>query len=229
MIPSPIPYITPMMSVPGPLIQAIAASGSYRLAAERLLDQAWSLDAHLCPAFEAIPVERGADYFLNLKRLDWNRSREIFVAIRRKKNEVDSRYPLLGHAAEIVDYVSHMTTNIFAMRDPGRNLLASAPNSGIAVTYKGFKEFPFCWSLALHMGLSPFPIFGTNIFYEEEAVASSLAGFGLGTLLYLTLALHPELARDGLSPPETVRDGVPRPVSQRPLEIRSDGSIVLKN
>jgi hypothetical protein len=223
-----IPHITPMLSVPGALIGAIGDSGSYRLAAESLLDQAWSLDAHLCPAFEAVPMPHAGAYYLNLNRLDGGKSRDLFLAIRRHKGEIDSHFPLLGHAACLTDYISHTTTNLRPLMDRERKLLAAVPNTCDALQYTGVAHESFEWSLAIHLGLFPFSIFGRNVFYDDLKVAATLGQFGLGTILYLELALRPELAHGNATPAEIVKDGVSRPAAQRPLEIRPDGSLVVK-
>lgn len=224
---STLPYITPLSSVPGALIQSIGTSACYRESAERLLSQVWTLDTHLCQAIDAVPTAAGADYFLDLSLLDWHRSREIFMAIRAHKDEIDASHPHLGHVVSLVDYVSHMTTNLLPMSPQKRRLLASVSAAGNALEYCGAGGSSFEWSMAIYFGLSPFPVFGVNVSYEDEAVVKSLGRFGLGAAPYLTIALRPELAYGYSVPAEIARDGVDRPVVRMPLELLLDGSFVL--
>ncbi|HSA60308.1 MAG TPA: hypothetical protein VLJ37_11560 [bacterium] len=223
------PYIIPLTTVPGILIQSIGISASYRLAAERLLAQAWRLDAHLCGAVEAVPAEGRADYFLNLDRLDWKASREIFLEIRGHKEGLEPDHSLLGHVAGLVDYISHLTTNLLPLTCRGNpRLLASVPASGSGLSYAGIDGPTFEWSIALYMGISPFPVFGLNIPYADDGIARSLSPFGFGAVTYLTLALQPELATDRHVPAEITRDGFSRPVARPRLEVLADRSLVLK-
>jgi hypothetical protein len=210
------------------LIQAIGTSARYRESAEHMLIHMRALDASLSQSVEIFAQERGTDYFININRLDRKAPAELSLAIRSLKDEIDDKYSQLGQIAGLVDHVSGLVGRASSLDVRGnRWLLASVPFPGRNPAYAGADDGCFESSIALYLGLSPFPIFGKNIAYAEEATSRSLGRYGLGAFAYLFLALRPELAFGGMVPGEIAHGGLPRPIAQRPLQIAGDGSLVL--
>jgi len=220
------PFTTPLSVVSGDLIQAISSSSNYHIAAQQLLALTWHQDARLSNAIEAQPTESGADYFLNPGLLLTSDSQEIFLAIRAHKEMIESQFPLLSHAASLIDYVAQYTTNLLPMMSREKNRLASTSAAGEILHYHSIEsELSFEWSIALYMGLSPFPTFGVNIPYGDERVVRFLRRFGFGAFVYLSLACDPELARDGNLPLQMTHEKVSRPVASVPVRRGAYGSI----
>lgn len=218
----------PLRAVPIGLIQAVAASSDYRASAERLLEQVCRLDNLLSQAIVAEMVSGVEAYIFDPDLYNRRKGTDIFRQIRKEADSIQSHFSLLSDVAEWPNYVSHMTANVLCAYDQKRHMVAtidSGPEREIV--YQNLNAMTYEWALATYMGLSPLPVFGINIDCARPEVANFLSQSGLGTFVYLHLALNPACLLGDMLPQELDHQGIPRPVASLPILREPDGSLTL--
>ncbi|HSA60176.1 MAG TPA: hypothetical protein VLJ37_10890 [bacterium] len=223
-------HIAPLTTIPAALIQALADSPAYRSAGSLLLGDVCAFDAHLGHAGIARPAEGRTDYFLDCRQMDLPAVREIFLAIRARKDEIEAGSPLLAPVASLVDYFCHMTANVLPLTDREPRLFASVAEGDAEITFpwESNETRAFEWSVAVYLGLSPLPVFGYGLQYSDPRVIRSLSTFGLGVFSYLHYAIVPALAaHQGMIPHDIAVTVANRPIAPALIQRQGDGSYVL--
>lgn len=221
------PQIAALTAVSADLIQALGASGAYRGAAQELMSLAVDFDVQLSQLAVNVPREGiRSDHFIDFARLDFEEARKGFLAIRRKMGEMGERFPLLLPSWQLIDHISHHSTNVLSfMGIPGP--VAFTSSKGILLNYPHVDKPAYQWSLAVYLGLSPFPLFGEHLDYEAQPVIRYLSRFGFGVFVFLYLAVHPQIAAEGRLPSKIIYRDQRRPVAPADVHFLADGSIVL--
>ncbi len=223
------PHIVPLMAIPSALSEAMATAVLYRAAADTLLENTCVLDAVISDAIAVEPGDQAATYSFDRSLFDSARARDVFLKIREQRKALQAQRPLLSAVENLVDYIAHMTTNVIAKSAQSPRRIAEVSNDGLQITYHEIDTPSYEWSLALYMGISPLPIFGTNIPVEEAAVATQLASFGFGAFTYLYLLCHPDTLQEDRLPADLPYYDFPRPIAAAPIYRNEDKSLTLSN
>lgn len=223
--------ISPLSTIPLELLRAFRdpERGSLYLAqATELLRDTLALDFHLATASVAEPGPEGTDFYLDCRQIhdDWEAAEEVFLRIRHKCENIAEKFPLLLHAAGLLDYTAQMLVNIMPTteRKP-RPYARIAPDGSLSFPWSQVNSVE--GSFAIYLGLSPFPMFLDRLDHGNPNVAATLAPFGFGVFPYLAVMVIPELALQGI-PPDIHRQWSARPIARACVRNASDGSFFLK-
>lgn len=220
--------IAPLLTIGASLMQAVDTSQSYRAMGRDLLADICAFDAHLGVVGIPQPAEGRTDYFLDCRRMETIRARELFLRVRSRREEIESQFPLFMSVASLMDYACHMTVNVLPATDRQPRFFASVKEGDTQVFFPWEGKKGLEWSLAVYFGLSPLPIFGYGLQYGDPGVSRTLSAFGLGVYAALFTAVVPALAaHDGFIPQEIAVTAAHRPIARAPILRQADGSYVL--
>jgi hypothetical protein len=217
--------LSPLLTIPTELLHAVRGSQSYLDTATELLRDTLAFDFHLATASVAQPAGGGKDFYLDVRALEGEAAYPIFLRIRNRKEAIDEGFPLLQHAASILDYTAQMTINVLPMTQ-------KAPRHFAKVSEKGDLSFP--WnsnsmehSLAAYLGISPFPFFLGDLDVTTPHNTALLSPFGFGVYATLAFTVIPELAVRGGVPEDIHRQWDARPIARGGIRSAPDGSFRL--
>lgn len=223
----PAGLLSPLMSLPGPLLQTLQTSYSYLATGAELLNDTLALDAHLRTAFYAEPADGGSDIWMHCHRMDLNEARKVFLDIRERKDKIADRYPLFADVAGLLDTTAHMAVNIIPQTElkPRRVAYVAADRKSFEIIEADKRGLP--WSLAVHFGLSPEPMFGGLLDLEDSGVSRRLGSFGFGLYAYLGFSVIPALGAHQCISAPIAREWMRRRVTPPPLARGPDGTYFL--
>jgi len=218
--------LSPITAISGEFLRALRGSPDYLRQTTDLLSNALEFDFHLATMSQAIPENGGRSYLLDYQKRDAERAYEVFLKIRQQKTEIEAGFPHLLHAASLLDYTCHMTVNVLPM-------LQRKPSLVARLSAEGTPSFPWGaqrgheYSLAVYLGLSPFPLFLNDLNTSHPQTVAALSPFGLGVYAYLAYIVIPELTFFGI--PEDLRQQFKaRSIVQGNLQRETDGSLRLR-
>lgn len=219
--------LSPLTSISGQFLQTLRGSPDYLNQSTDLLRHALDFDFHLATITQGIIENGGTNYYLDDRKLDSQRAYEVFSRIRRQKTEIEASFPHLFHAASLLDYTCHMTVNVLPMLRRNPRLFARLDSEG-TLTFPWATQNGHEYSLAVYLGLSPFPIFLKDLNTSNPKTTAALSPFGLGVYAYLAYIVIPELSLIGI--PDDLRQQFnARPIANGNLQKETDGSLRIRS